>query len=80
LDYSWKKNKKAQPDLVIVRYWIPLMGPCLGTILRIIKKNQFSKIVCIADNVIPHETRPGDKPFTQYFLQPMDGFITMSKR
>lgn len=75
-----RKIKKTNPNLVVVRYWLPLMGPCLGTILRIIKKNEFSKIICIADNVIPHEHRPGDKPFTQYFIKPMDGFITMSKK
>lgn len=72
--------KKAKPDLVVVRYWLPLMGPCLGTILRLIKQNHTSKIICIADNVIPHEKRPGDKPFTQYFMKPIDGFITMSKK
>jgi glycosyltransferase involved in cell wall biosynthesis len=74
------KIKKTNPDLVIVRYWLPLMGPCLGTILRIIKKNRFSKIICIADNIIPHEKRPGDKAFTQYFVKPIDGFITMSNK
>ncbi|MES2373003.1 MAG: glycosyltransferase [Bacteroidota bacterium] len=72
--------KKIKPDLVIVRYWLPLMGPCLGTILRIVKKNRFTKVVCIADNVIPHEKRFGDKPFTQYFVKPVDAFITMSEK
>ena len=72
--------KKTQPDLVVVRYWIPLMGPCLGTILRIIKRNKHSKLICIADNIIPHEKRIGDKPFTQYFVKPMDGFVTMSAK
>lgn len=71
--------KKAKHDLVIVRYWIPFMGPCLGIILRQIKKNKHSKICCIADNVIPHEKRPGDVAFTKYFLKPVDSFITMSK-
>ena len=71
--------KKARHDLVIVRYWIPFMGPCLGTILRQVKKNKHSKICCIADNVIPHEKRPGDVAFTKYFLKPIDCFITMSK-
>lgn len=56
------------------------MGPCLGTILRIIKKNQHTKVVCIADNIIPHEKRFGDKAFTQYFVKPIDGFITMSQK
>jgi len=72
--------KKIRPDLIIVRYWLPFMGPCLGTILRRVKKNHHTKIVCIADNVLPHEKRPGDKWFTKYFLKPVDAFITMSEK
>jgi glycosyltransferase involved in cell wall biosynthesis len=72
--------KKLKPDIVVVRYWIPLMGPCLGTILRIIKKNKHTRIICIADNIIPHEKRFGDKPFTRYFIKPVDAFITMSEK
>lgn len=72
------KNKK--PDLIIVRYWLPFMGPCLGTILRRVKKNRHTKVVCIADNIIPHEKRPGDTQFTKYFVQPIDAFITMSEK
>lgn len=73
-----RELKKLAPDLVVVRFWIPFMGPCLGTILRVVKKNRVTKVVCIADNVIPHEHRPGDKPFTRYFLKEVDGFVTMS--
>ncbi len=71
---------RAKPALVIVRYWLPFMGPCLGTILRRTKKNHFTKIVCIADNIIPHEKRPGDTPFTRYFVKPIDAFVTMSDK
>jgi glycosyltransferase involved in cell wall biosynthesis len=71
--------KKERPDLVIVRYWLPFMGPCLGTILRRIKRNKHSRILCIADNIIPHEHRPGDKQFTQYFIKPVDAFVSMSR-
>lgn len=71
--------KKQKHDLIIVRYWLPFMGPSLGTILRIAKRNKHSKILCIADNVIPHEHRPGDRQFTQYFIKPVDRFITMSR-
>lgn len=80
--FNWWKIgnelKKAAPDLIIVRYWLPLMGPCLGSILRRVKKNHLTKVVCIADNVVPHEHRPGDKPFTRYFVKPVDAFVTMS--
>ncbi len=72
--------KRMKPDLIVVRYWLPFMGPCLGTILRLVKKNKHTKVVCIADNIIPHEKRPGDKPFTQYFVKPVDAFITMSEK
>jgi glycosyltransferase involved in cell wall biosynthesis len=72
--------KRIKPYLIVVRYWLPFMGPCLGTILRRVKKNHYTKIICIADNIFPHEKRPGDKVFTKYFLKPVDGFITMSQK
>lgn len=72
--------KHLRPDLVVVRYWLPFMGPCLGTILRRVKKNNHTRVVCIADNIIPHEKRPGDVPFTRYFVKPVDAFITMSEK
>jgi len=82
--FNWLKVgfqlKKLQPDLLVVRYWLPFMGPCLGTILRIVRSNKHTKIVCIADNVIPHEKRPGDTLFTRYFTKAVDGFVTMSDK
>ncbi|MCK4360404.1 MAG: glycosyl transferase family 1, partial [Bacteroidales bacterium] len=50
-----REIKKLKPDIVIIRFWIPFMGPCLGTIARIISKNKFSTIISITDNIIPHE-------------------------
>jgi len=82
--FNWIKVgniiSKERPDIIVVRYWLPFMGPCFGTILRIAKKNHHSKVVCIADNVIPHEKRAGDKAFTKYFIKPVDAFITMSEK
>ncbi|RAU81598.1 glycosyltransferase [Pontibacter arcticus] len=71
--------RKQKPDLVIFRYWLPFMAPCLGTIARIIRRNKYSRILAITDNVIPHEKRPGDTPLTSYFLRACHGFITMSR-
>jgi len=64
----------------VVRYWLPFMGPALGTILRQVKKNRHTRIVCIADNVIPHEKRAGDVSFTKYFIKTPDAFVTMSEK
>jgi glycosyltransferase involved in cell wall biosynthesis len=72
--------KKKKPDIIVVRYWLPLMGPALGTILRRVRKNRHTRIVAITDNIIPHEKRPGDRPFTRYFLNACDAFITMSEK
>jgi len=54
------------------------MSMSLGTICRIVKLNRFTKIISIADNIIPHEKRPGDKLLCRYFIGSIDGFITMS--
>ena len=72
--------RKEKPDIIVVRYWMPFMGPALGTILRKAGKNKITKIICIADNIIPHEHRPGDSTLTKYFLKSCDAFITMSEK
>ena len=82
--FNWVKVgwqlKQAKPDLIIVRFWLPFFGPCLGTILRIAKWNKHTKVISIVDNMIPHERRIGDKIFTQYFANSIDGFLTMSDK
>ncbi len=75
---NWLRKKNY--DIIVVRYWLPFMGPALGTILRLVKKGNHTKIICIADNIIPHEKRFGDEGFTRYFLPVCDAFITMSEK
>ena len=71
--------RRERPDLVIIRYWLPFLAPALGTISGQIRKNRHTKIICLADNVVPHEHRPGDRLLTNYFIQRIDGLIAMSK-
>lgn len=75
---GWKLAK-LRPDIVIVRFWLPFMGPSLGTISRIIRRNKHTKIIGLIDNIIPHEKRIGDTIFTKYFTGSVDGFLAMSK-
>jgi glycosyltransferase involved in cell wall biosynthesis len=81
--FNWIKVgheiKKLKPDIVIIKFWIPFMAPCLGTIARIIKKNRHSKIISIIDNIIPHEKRIGDHSLAKYWVKSVDGFIAMSR-
>lgn len=71
--------KKLKADLIIVRYWLPFMGPSLGSICRIAKQNKHTKVLALADNILPHEQRIGDRQFTQYFCNSVDGFLVMSR-
>jgi D-inositol-3-phosphate glycosyltransferase len=74
-----RRIRFEMPDLIIIRYWLPFFAPCLGTIANQIHKNQHTKIICLADNIIPHEHRLGDRWLTNYFIQRIDGLIAMSK-
>ena len=79
--FNWfavsKKINKIKPDVVIIRYWLPFMAPCLGVIARLLTKK--TKILAIADNVIPHEKHFSDKILTKFFISSCDGFITLSR-
>lgn len=81
--FNWfsvgRKINKENFDLIIVRFWIPFMGPSLGTMLRQIKRTGKTKIVGLIDNITPHEKRIGDSLFAQYFVNAADGFVVMSR-
>jgi glycosyltransferase involved in cell wall biosynthesis len=81
---NWIKTgyrlKKESPDIILIKYWHPFMAPCFGTIARIAKGKKIGKpvVICIFDNVIPHERRPGDRLLASYFIQSIDGAVVMS--
>lgn len=72
---------RENPDQIIVRFWLPFMGPCLGTVLRVARffVRQSCRVTALVDNIIPHEKRFGDRPFAQWFLNACDDFVVMSK-
>lgn len=70
---------REEPELVIPRFWMPFMGPSLGTIARTIRhRSPNTRIIALADNIVPHEHRPGDRPLTDYFLRQTDAVVYMS--
>ncbi|MES2621093.1 MAG: glycosyltransferase [Bacteroidota bacterium] len=81
--FNWlkvgKEIAKLNADLMLVKFWLPFMGPCLGKISRIVKKNGKTKVISILDNIIPHEKRMGDFQLAKYFVNSVDGFIAMSE-
>ncbi|MBL4651960.1 MAG: glycosyltransferase [Flavobacteriales bacterium] len=80
--FSWGKTAKyilaQKPDFVVLRFWLPFMAPALGTIAKKLRKKGV-KVIAITDNVIPHESKPGDHQLTKYFLKQCDAFVAMSK-
>ena len=80
--YTWWRTArliaKENPDFVVVRFWIPFMGPALGSVCKWLKKRLNVPVIGLLDNVIPHEKRIGDRTFTKYFLKQCDAYVTMS--
>lgn len=82
--FNWFKIgleiKKNKPDFIIIRYMMSFMSPSMGTISRIVKKNNFTKCIGLIDNAIPHEKRFFDTILSKYFFKSLDGFLYMSKK
>ncbi len=81
--FNWLKVgreiRRKRPDVLVTKFWLPYMAPCLGTIERQVRKNMHTLIVSVLDNLIPHEKRFGDKMFVKYFVKSTDKFVAMSK-
>ncbi len=75
---SWysagKQIKKEGFDLAVIGFWLPFMGPALGTVGRLVD----CPVVSVVHNIIPHEPRPGDVAFARYYCGASDGFISLT--
>lgn len=80
--FNWirvgRRIAKEAPDLLLVRYWMPFMAPCLGTIARIVKANGKTRVMSLVDNIIPHERHFYDSILSKYFIGGIDKFIVLS--
>lgn len=80
--FTWIRTaraiRKAKIDLIVIKFWIPLMAPCLGAIARLCRRRGI-RVVSILDNVIPHEPHFWDKWLIRYFIRSVDRFIAMSE-
>ena len=75
-----KQLQQQNFDLILVAYSIPFLGPSLGRIARIAKKNKHTKIISIIHNLNPHEKRIGDSVLSNYFLNSCDAHLALSKK
>lgn len=83
--FNWIRTgyriRKEKPDILLIKYWHPFMSPCFGTVARIAKGNGSgkTKVICIFDNVIPHEKSFIDRFLTKYFTSSIDAAVVMSR-
>ena len=79
--FTWirtaRRIQKAGIQLLVIKFWIPLMAPCLGSIARLCRRNGI-EVVSILDNVIPHEPHFWDKWLIRYYIGSVDRFVAMS--
>lgn len=80
--FTWirtvRKIRRFGAELLVIKFWIPLMAPCLGTIARMARRRGIY-VVSILDNVIPHEPHFWDKWLIRYFVGSVDRFVAMSE-
>ncbi len=80
--FSWRPAARKiaawKPDLLVMKYWMSYLAPSLGTVARYLKRRGIP-VVTVLDNVIPHETKFFDKPFSRWFLRQNCGCVAMSE-
>ena len=74
-----REIRRQRPDMVMIRFWLPFLAPCLGTIARVIRRDKRIRVVGLLDNVIPHERRIGDRVFARYMIRSLAGYVAMSE-
>ncbi len=74
-----KKILDFKPDMLISKFWMPFFAPSLGMVAKLLKKKGV-KNICIVDNVLPHEPKPFDRAFINFFVRQQDGFIVMTEQ
>lgn len=80
--FSWRPAARKiaawKPDLLVMKHWMSYLAPSLGTVARYLKRRGIP-VITVLDNVIPHETKFFDKPFSRWFLRQNSGCVAMSE-
>ena len=72
---SWRRvGRRLQGhDLVIFTWWVPTIQAPIYTTIKHYLRGTPTVVIC--HNVLPHETKPGDKQLASHFLRNVDRII-----
>ena len=80
--FTWlsavRKIKYWQPEILILKYWVPFFAPVFGWLIRRLKKKQNIRVIYVIDNIVFHEKWLFADKLTRYALGKADALITMS--
>ncbi|MEM7786521.1 MAG: glycosyltransferase [Bacteroidota bacterium] len=78
---TWVRTARrlGEADVLVFKYWMSFFAPAFGTVARLVRRRG-AKVVCVVDNAIPHERRPGDMALGRYVLGACDGLVVMSEK
>ncbi len=80
---SWYRTaqfiEKQKADLVCYKWWMPFFGACYWGVSKLLDKQSRAHIAFVCHNVIPHETRIGDKTLSKMALGQSKFFLTFSR-
>ena len=80
--FTWLRTilsiSQFHPSLIIIKYWHPFFSPSYTFILWFLKKRNI-QILCIVENLFPHEWHFGTTLFTKLFFSQVDRAVTQSE-
>ncbi len=79
--FSWYRTARAiirqNPDFCFIKYWHPYFVPCFTFITWMLRRKNIP-VICIIDNLFPHERHFGDTLLTRLLFSQVSRAVTQS--
>lgn len=79
--WSWRRTARHlaafAPGAVVLKWWMPFFAPAFASSVSSLRRRG-TRVVLVCDNLIAHEPRFFDAPFTRWMLRESDGYLVMS--
>lgn len=75
-----RRIRAFAPDFLLFQWWVPFWAPVWSSILWLVRRRVNPRVLFLAHNVLPHETRWVDRLLTRRTLGQGDAIIVHSQR